>query len=249
MRMSERIEYKSEIIMDTLKNEVINQLGPQAWDVLTDSIGAPDIENECKCGCGTMRELMRRFDAMADDKAAKAVLTRVRHGLKHSQFDWAKKKFEECGRNIEEFMKRTYQEDVELFTKLRDTGGDFYGQPITGEVFDFIFRAGILTENSRRGSEIQITAFPYDMVNYLKETDERKKRYYACHCPFARESILSEDGEVSKTLCYCSLGHAKVMWEAIFGIELDGEVVESVLGGALMCRYAIYLPEELIQRV
>ncbi|NLO39590.1 MAG: hypothetical protein GX115_08990 [Ruminiclostridium sp.] len=113
---------------------------------------------------------------------------------------------------------------------------------ITSEVFDFIFKAGILTDAARKGSEIHITAFPYDMVNYIKEADERKKRYYACHCPFARESILKEGAEVSRTLCYCSLCHAKVMWEAILNMELDGEVLQSVLGGDLMCKYAIYLP-------
>ena len=86
------------------------------------------------------------------------------------------------------------------------------------------------------------------MVNYINETDERKKRYYACHCPFARGSILAEGAEVSRTLCYCSLGHAKVMWEAILKMELDGEVLQSVLGGDLMCKYVIYLPEEIVKR-
>jgi hypothetical protein len=28
----------------------------------------------------------------------------------------------------------------------------------------------------------------------------------------------SENEEVSKTLCYCSLGHAKIAWEAIMKI-------------------------------
>ena len=86
------------------------------------------------------------------------------------------------------------------------------------------------------------------MVNYIKETNERKKRYYACHCPFAREYILIEGAEVSRTLCYCSLGHAKVMWEAILNMELDGEVLQSVLGGDLICKYVIYLPDEIVRK-
>jgi len=31
------------------------------------------------------------------------------------------------------------------------------------------------------------------------------------------------------------------MWDAILGVELDGEVVQSVLGGDLMCKYFICL--------
>lgn len=246
--MSEVMEYKSEIIMDTLKNEVCTKMGNHVWDSLIDGIGVPDIENEFKCGCKTMREFMLRFDSMADSATAKAILTRVRHGLKHAQFDWAIEMFDKCGRNIDTFIKTKYKEDIDTFTRLRDTGGDFYGQLITSEVLDFILKEGILTDNARKGSEIHITAFPYDMVNYIKETDERKKRYYACHCPFARESILKEDKEVSRTLCYCSLGHAKVMWEAMLNVELDGEVLQSALGGDLMCKYVIYLPDEIVRK-
>lgn len=246
--MSETIAYESDIIMDTMKNMVCEKMGNQAWNILTEGINVPDINKECECGCKNMHEFMRRFDKMTDKALAKEVLTRVRHGLKHSQFNWAREKFAMCGNNIDTFMKTIYKEDVERFTHLRDICGDFYGQPITNEVYDFIFGAGILTENSRVGSQIHITAFLFDMVNYLKETDERKKRYYACHCPLARESILTEGAEVSRTLCYCSLGHAKVMWEAIFNRELDGEVIQSALGGDLMCKYVIYLPDEIVQK-
>lgn len=246
--MAENIEYNDEIIMDTFKDEVCKTLGGQAWDTLTDGIGVPDINTEYKCGCKTMREFIRRFDEITDAEAAKNILTHVRHGLKHSQFDSAKKKFAECGNNIDVFIKRDFEENVRNFTHLRDTGGDFYGQPITNEVYDFLMKQLGTLSAVRKGSELHITAFPFNMVNYLRETDERKKRYYACHCPFARDSILSGDGEVSKTLCYCSLGHAKVMWEAILDTELNGEVSESVLGGDLRCKYVIYLPEEILER-
>ena len=246
--MSEVVAYHGATIMDTMKSEICSEMGSRAWDALTDGISIPDINGESKCKCGTMREFMRRFGGMTDTKTAKTVLTRVRHGLTHEQFDWAREKFAKCGYNIDTFIKSNYQEDVETFTRLRDTGGDFYGQPITREVYDFVLKEGILTDASRNGSEIHITAFPYDMVNYLGETDERKKRYYACHCPFARESILTEGAEVSKTLCYCSLGHAKVMWEAVLHVELDGEVIQSALGGDVLCKYVIHLPDEIIRK-
>ena len=64
--MSEIIEYKSEIIMDTLKNMVCEKMGNQVWDILTEGIGIPDIDKECKCGCKKMHEFMCRFDSMTD---------------------------------------------------------------------------------------------------------------------------------------------------------------------------------------
>ncbi len=246
--MTQTIEYKSEIIIDTLKNKVCEILGTQAWDALVDGIGAPDIVKEPTCGCKNMREFMRRFDAMTDVTTAKAILTKVRHGLQHSQFESAKERFVKCGSNIDAYLEYAHAQSANNFTRLRDTGEDFYGQSITSEVLNFLLKQPGLISDVRKGAELYVTAIPFDMVNYLKETTERKKRYYACHCPFARESILIDGGEVSKTMCYCSLGHAKVAWEAIFDIELDGEVLESALGGDLMCKYVIHLPNEVVEK-
>lgn len=70
----------------------------------------------------------------------------------------------------------------------------------------------------------------------------------ACHCPFARESILQDEGPVSKTLCYCSLGHTKVFWEVALDMPLEGEAAESALAGDLSCLFVIYLPDEAMAR-
>ena len=83
-----------------------------------------------------------------------------------------------------------------------------------------------------------MTKIPYDIVSYLKETDKTKKRYYACHCPFVRESILTTD-KVSKNWCYCSGGFAKFPFEQVLGRELKVTLMKSVLAGDDVCRFAI----------
>lgn len=245
--MSETIDYDDSIIMDILKSEVCEKLGGEAWNTLTAGIGTPDINNEAKCGCRTMREFMKRFDNMTDKAMAIDILTHVRHGLKRSQFSWAKEKFAKYN-NIDEFNTVCLDEQIEAFTKMRDVGESFYGQEINDEVLQLVISQPGILQSVRKGLELHITAFPYNMVEYLKETDKRKKRYHACHCPFAKESILQDNEEVSKTLCYCSLGHAKIMWEAIFDMELDGDVVESVLGGDMLCKYVIHLPKAIMEK-
>lgn len=245
--MSDQLEYNDEIIMSTLKDEVCEQTSVETWNALIKDIGVPDIENEPKCECATMRTLMDRFDDLIDKETGKKILTNVRHGLKHSQFIDEKKEFDEY-KNIDEFNKISYEDAVETFTEIYQNKGDFYGQPITKEALDFIVNQPGMLATIRKGNELHITAFPADIVAYLNETDERKKRYLACHCPFARESILSEDGMVSKTICNCSLGHCKVRWEAIFDRELDGDVLQSVLGGDLLCKYVIYLPKDIMDK-
>ncbi len=86
------------------------------------------------------------------------------------------------------------------------------------------------------------------MNSILKETDEGRKRFHYCHCLFARTSLLSDEGIVSKTICNCSLGLIISSWEEILGIKLDGDVVSSVLGGDDLCRFVIYLPKEFIEK-
>ncbi len=237
-------EYRDEIIMDTLKKEVIDKLGVDAWNSLIKDIGIPDIENEHKCECKTMRAFMKRFDEMIDHETAKSILTNVRHGLKVEMFSSAKEKYAKYD-NIDEFIKADLEENIQIYKHCLDTGEDFYGQQISQEGFDFLIDNPNILAAVREGSDLYITAVPAELENYIHETDLRKKRYYACHCPFARTSILSEK-EVSETLCLCSLGHAKVMWDAIFERELEGEVVESVLKGDMQCRYVIHLPKECL---
>ena len=238
----EILEYKSEIIMDTFRAETIARLGEPFWTDLTDKIGVPDIRTESQCGCRTTRALMRRFDSRVGEADAKAILTRVRHGLKREQFQSARKKFVALGSDIDAFIEQTHREQADHFHMLCKTGADFYGQPITREVLDYVLNQPGLLSPLRKGNQLVVAGFPFDMVNYLKETDERKKRYHACHCPFARASILADEGAVSSTICYCSLGHAKILWEALLDRELDGHILSSVLRRDLSCQWVIELP-------
>jgi len=69
------------------------------------------------------------------------------------------------------------------------------------------------------------------------------KRYYMCHCPLARASILSGEPEISPTWCYCSGGYEKLKFDVIFGEPVEVEVLESALVGDPRCRFAVEIPE------
>jgi len=98
----------------------------------------------------------------------------------------------------------------------------------------------------REGSKIILTKNPFMMSKYLDETNNKMKRYYACHCPWARQSILT-DRVVSKSFCYCSFGHDKYELESGFGRQLDGRVVCSVLEeGSFQCVFEVDIPDDII---
>jgi len=97
----------------------------------------------------------------------------------------------------------------------------------------------------REGTKIILTKNPFMMGKYLAGTDNKMKRYYACHCPWARQSILT-DRTVSKSFCYCSFGHDKYELESAFGRQLDGRVVCSVLEeGSLQCVFEVDIPDDI----
>jgi hypothetical protein len=76
-------------------------------------------------------------------------------------------------------------------------------------------------------------------------TDEVMKRYYYCHCPWARESLINDDVSVPEIFCQCSAGFHKKAWEVIFDQPLKADVLESVLKGDQRCRFAIHLPSDI----
>jgi hypothetical protein len=241
-----KIEYDDKFGIETFKREIVGSFGEQVWRELTDGGIVPDIETEHKCSCSNMAVFMERYDRIADKQTAKQVLSRVRHGLKPSDCKGAREKFLEAG-DLDEFIKCQIQESISDFEKLCDGGMDFYGQPITKEVLDFIKANPGMTGGVRDGNKLYLSAFPAEMAEYLNEADPKMKRYRACHCPFAKSSILAEK-TVSPTLCYCSFGHVKNFWEAVFDEELDGEVLTSVLNGDMDCTYVVYIPDDIMDK-
>jgi hypothetical protein len=81
---------------------------------------------------------------------------------------------------------------------------------------------------------------------YLHEKDPKKKRYYYCHCPWVREAILS-GVKISPNFCYCSAGFEKRPWDVIFDQPVKADVIESVLRGDLVCKFAIHIPKGFLE--
>lgn len=239
------IVYDDKFGISTFKREICVALGEAFWNELAEGIELPDIDNECNCQCQNMHVFMRRLEERADEETVKQILYKVRHGLHPSQSAWAREKFLEVG-ELDKFLQICHDNEISHFIELNREKKDFYGDEITDKVLEFIKRNPALLAPVRKGNKLYCMAFPANMQKYLDATDEKMKRYHACHCPFAKESILSEVA-VSSTLCNCSLGHVMNFTEAFLGRELEGRVLHSVLGGDLTCEYEIMLPDDIME--
>ena len=100
--------------------------------------------------------------------------------------------------------------------------------------------AGILKDCSIIATKIPKSG---NLVAYLSETDPVKKRGFYCHCPLVG-SVAREDGRMPRSYCYCGAGFYQGIWEEITGAPVEVEVLETVLDGGEVCRFAIHLSEE-----
>lgn len=239
-----KITYDEAFGFRTFKREICSALGDAFWETLTAGMDLPDIATEGCCQCRNMRAFMARFQEMAGLDSVRSILCRVRHGLHPSQSAWARDEFLSVG-NLDAFLEVHRRAELENFVNLNQEKRDFYGQEITDEVLDFIREHPAMLAPVRKGNKLLCMAFPHSMKEYLEAEDTRMKRYHACHCPFAKESILAEES-VSPELCYCSLGHVMNFAEAFLGRELKGRVLRSVLNGDLTCEYEITIPDDIM---
>ena len=147
--------------------------------------------------------------------------------------------------DIDEYLKKKHREFVEELQKCQEEGVLFFSQEITDEVVDYVRDRPETEGGVREGNIIYITKIPYNAKQYLAETNPTLKRYYACHCPWAREAIKNGNVHLNAVFCNCSGGFSKKPWEVIFGRELQVEVLASALRGDYCCRFAVHLPQNL----
>jgi hypothetical protein len=134
-----------------------------------------------------------------------------------------------------EKMRRLYQELGSLDAliewigkdKVANGGASWYGNPV------------------REGNILYDTKDPASPKEYEQAQTDLERRMARCFCPLVR-AALQADRELSATFCNCSAGYTAQFWEAILGQPLRIEVVESVLKGDEVCKFAIHLPEEAL---
>ena len=169
------------------------------------------------------------------------LLREIRHGLPKDFRSEEREKFLAAG-DIDTFIGASAEEFIARLKDHRVKGTLFFDQAITREVVAFVKSEPEIACAVRDGDTLYKTKIPYRAAEYLDATDPVMKRYYACHCPWARESIHSTLKTVSADFCHCSAGFVVQFWEKALDRKLEVDVLETVLGGDNRCRFAIRLP-------
>ena len=233
-------------VLPSISERLAQIAGEEKRDAVFEGLEAPPLGSPPEEFPKVTGLLMERLGAELDQRTCRRVLAGNHHRIPVEGFERHKKWYREAG-SIDLFLKKMHEEAIaELEEYLRENK-IWYEQEITPEVVEHVRGNQEVLSGVRVGDRIYMTKFPYAPREYLMETDPLKKRYYMCHCPLARASILKGGSEVSPEWCYCSGGYGKLKFDVIFDRETEVEVLETVLGGDMQCRFSVKIPEEEIK--
>lgn len=232
-------------VMDVLHERLTEMVGEGLRDqILKRSdlppLGLPSVEK-----IHVTRAITEKMVEVLDHETCTKVLTEIAHGLPKEFRKGERQRFMNAG-SVNEYLRMKREDAINELEKCRDSGALFYNQVINDEVVEFVKSRSDVLSGERRGNSIYHTKIPYMTKEYLAESDEKMKRHHACHCAWARESILNDDVDVPPSFCHCSGGFTKQPWEAALDRPLEVEMVKSVLKGDLECSFVIHLPDGMV---
>jgi hypothetical protein len=229
-----------------LSRTLAELVGEERRDEVFAGLEIPPISAPGERKSAFMRQLVERLVGRIDAETVTTALTSGLHFVPREAFAEERTRFL-AAPDIDAFLEDEHRRYIEHLANLKDEGTLYYTQPITDDVLDYVRATPTCGGGVRRGDEIHVTKIPYQADLYVHETDEVRRRYLYCHCPWARESILHPGAMVSARFCECSAGFEKQYWDAVLDEPVRVDVVLSVLQGDPVCEFAVRLPEHVVR--
>lgn len=229
-------------VMENLSKNLKQRAGEAKWREILGDIKLPGPATHPRDKPKITKKVMEMLEAKLDKEKCREVLSSNLDFVPDEAFMSAKKAFQEST-SIDDFLRNQHKEYIEELAEHAKKKTLYYTQEVDDEVVEYARRNPICKVGVRKGDVIYVTKIPYMTKKYLHESNERMKRYYACHCAWVREAIRSGT-EVSPEFCYCSAGFEKRLWDVVFGRPVKADVLQTVLKGDLICRFAIHIPRE-----
>ncbi len=236
-------------VIENFSKRLVEEFSEEVRNEIFDDIEIPPLGLHPTKRPEITRKLIERFISKVDHDKCIAFLANGLRDKYTDSYKPAREKFLKA-RNIDEFLEIKSQDFIETLTKHRDEDSLFFTQEIDDSVLKFIKNQQGMTEAGiREGNKVIITKIPYMAKQFLSETDEKKKKYYYCHCPWVREALLEDDQPVDPIFCNCSGGYYKNFWEAVLDRPVRVELLNSVLRGDEVCKFALHLPQEIVDAI
>jgi hypothetical protein len=232
-------------VLENLSETLKQTVGEVKRDEVFEGITLPALGTQSKDKPKVTKEFMERMETKLGEEKSKEILLSGPHAGPKEEYLPERKMFL-ASKRIDDFLKKRHREYADLLEKHMKEKTLYFTQEIDEEVLDYVRNTPTCQNGVRDGDIIYVTKIPYMAKKYLHEKDEKKKRYYYCHCPWVREAILS-DLKVSPNFCHCSAAFEKRPWDVIFDQPVKVDVVETVLKGDLICKFAIQIPRDFLE--
>jgi hypothetical protein len=231
--------------MENLFNRLADCVGDELRDIIFEGLPLPPLGLSKQEKARYTFRVVRRMEEVFEERYCREILSDSLRDLPDVYVAEAKSEFiETCQGNIDKYLRFKHQKFIDTLYEHQQGGELFFGQEITDDVIDFVKSNPEIGGGVREGNLIYEIKIPFNTKAYLKEKDPILKRYHYCHCPWVKESIRQCNLTVPATFCQCSAGFHKKPYEVIYERKLHAEVLQSVLKGDPVCRFAINLPEQ-----
>jgi hypothetical protein len=231
-------------VLENLSNTIKEKVGKSKHKAIFEGVKLPPLGTLPKDRPKITKKFMENLEAELDVGRCREILSSGPHAGPKEEYLPDQKKFLES-KGIDDFLRKKHEEYVEELGKHMKEKTLYFNQEITKDVLDYVRETPTCQVGVRKGGIIYVTKIPYMAKEYLREKDPEKKRYYACHCAWVREALKS-DLKISPNFCYCSAGFEKRLWDVIFGQDVKAHVLQTVLKGDPICKFAIHIPKEYI---
>jgi len=230
-------------IMRRLSDVTKEICGPEVWQKVFAGKQIPGIGTTLDEMNDFTLEMDRAFLATAPREDYERACEKVAHCWEPSWNPITHEEFLALG-SIDALCDWLNAKTIAELEQCRDKDEPFFNQMVDDEVIEY---SKAHPNYYRKGDKLYVEKIPFLAKKFLAEPGGKMKRYYACHCPLARESILREDGPVSRSFCHCSLGYSKKPFEAAFDRELTGRTVSVVFDeDCYQCVFEIDIPEDIL---
>ncbi len=234
-------------ILPSISERLEEIAGKDAKDKVFSEVRAPPLGSMPAAYCDATKSLMDALEKELSPEVYFRVLAGNHHRVNPKNFEKHKKWLEELG-SVDAWLKKMHDEAVAELEHFLREDKVWYEQVITPEIVEYVKGNQKVLSGRREGEWIYNTKFPYSPREYLEEKDPLLKRYYMCHCPLAREAVLTGEPEIPVEWCYCSAGYGKLRYDVAFGVETMAEVLKSVFDGSDTCRFRIRIPEHVMEK-
>ncbi|MFW9855995.1 MAG: hypothetical protein ACFFFG_13150 [Candidatus Thorarchaeota archaeon] len=237
----------SEMI-ENFSKRLIDEYGVNVRNEIFEGMEVPPLGLHPKKKPPITKTLVKRFIEKYGEEEGGGFFAK---GLRNKYTESYKKPREMFQENedIDEFLHKKRKKFIDTLESHRKEKSLFFTQEINSSVLNYVQNDPTIESGTREGDIVVITKIPYMTIPFLNSTEERHKRYFFCHNPWIREALLEADQPISPAFCNCSGGYYKNYWEAVLDhYPLKVDLLESVIKGDKVCRFALHLPKEILDK-